>query len=57
MRQDDVVGRAPIRRLVALMTNVAGPYPELAQSPGDSPWEELIEEQPDVGWPRRGATS
>ena len=53
----DVVARATRRRLVALVADVTRVDPELAKSPSDSPGQQLIEEQSNVGSPRRDATS
>jgi hypothetical protein len=55
--EDDVIARTARGRLVFFVANVARSYPELAKSPRDTPGEQFVEEEPDVGSPRRGATS
>jgi hypothetical protein len=67
-RDDDLVGsscvfedggitRAARRCLVILVADMARSYPEFAQRTRDTPREQFVEEQPDGGSPRRGATS
>jgi hypothetical protein len=55
--EDDAIAGTARRRLVFFVANVARSYPELAKSPRDTPGEQFVEEEPDVGSPRRGATS
>ncbi len=51
------IARAPRWRLIALMADVTRSDPELAEGACKPPRKEFVEEQPDGGSPRRGATS
>ena len=55
--QDDGITRAARWGLVALVADVTRSDTELPKRTCDTPREQFVEEQPDGGSPRRGATS
>lgn len=57
MVEDDAVARTALGRPVAFVTDVACSDAKLTESAGNSPRQKFIEEQPDTGSRRRGATS
>lgn len=54
MFEDDVVAGSALWGGIAFVAYVAGVDPQLTKRRGDSPRQQLVEEQPDVSPSRRG---
>lgn len=57
MVENESIAGAARWSLIVLVADVARSDSKLAERSGDTPREQLIEQQPDGGSPRRGATS